>query len=79
MVLDDYSMPWSFSAMEDAAFATFVGAVFEEKTASEIECVQEDPETRQAHQLSLRSLDIPHFLNQQLEIGHSAIYHFLKV
>ena len=32
IALDDYRMPWSFSAMEDKAFASFVGASVEEET-----------------------------------------------
>ena len=37
IALDDYRMPWSFSAMEDEAFASFVGATIEVEEEEEEE------------------------------------------
>ena len=52
IALGDYAMPLSFSAMEDAAFAAFVGLAVEEETTFETNEDVLEPETRQAHRLS---------------------------
>ena len=47
IALEDYAMPWAFSAMEDTAFATFVGSATEEQNTVENEAAT-DP--RMHHQ-----------------------------